>query len=77
MPEQYGLVECNVIAREHNNPTCKAVMKSWWQEYLSESKRDQLSFVHALFLNGITVNEVTTLGNNVFDNDAIRKRGHE
>lgn len=77
MPENYGLIECNVIAREHHNSVCKAVMKSWWEEFLKHSKRDQISFVHALYVNGVSVDDVATLGNNVFENDAIKKYGHE
>ena len=76
MPEQYGLIECNVIAREHHNPLCMKVMQDWWNEFRNYSKRDQISFVHVLFINGITVDEVGTLGNNVFENPALRKVGH-
>lgn len=76
MPENYGLIECNILAREHHNPICKAVMKTWWEEFMAQSKRDQLSFMHALYLHGITVDEVGVLGSNVFANMAIRKKGH-
>lgn len=76
MPCNYGLIECNVIARRHHDPICIAVMDDWWNEFMSQSKRDQLSFPHALYKNNISVDEVATLGNNVFENDAIRKNGH-
>lgn len=76
MPRNYGLIECNVIAREHNNLTCKKLMSEWWNEFLNYSKRDQISFVHVLFMNKISVEEIGTLGDNVFDNPAIRKVGH-
>lgn len=75
-PIQYGLVECNVIAREHNLEICKKVMDDWWHEFLFRSKRDQLSFPYVLYKNNIKVNDICTLGNNVFQNMAIRKRGH-
>ena len=77
MPENYGLIECNVIAREHHNSVCKAIMKSWWEEFIKHSKRDQISFAHALYVNGVSVDDVATLGNNVFENNAIKKYGHE
>ena len=76
MPENYGLIECNVIAREHNNPTCKKIMDEWWEEFRNYSKRDQISFIHVLYMNGIDSKEIGTLGDNVFDNPAIRKVGH-
>lgn len=76
MPCNYGLIECNVIARRHHDPICIAVMDDWWNEFMSQSKRDQLSFPHALYKNNISVDEVATLGNNVFENDAIRKYSH-
>lgn len=77
MPENYGLIECNVIAREHHNAVCKSVMDLWWEEFMKHSRRDQISFAHALYVNGVSVDDVATLGNNVFENDAIKKYGHE
>lgn len=76
MPEEYGMIECNVIARKHHNSICKTVMELWWSEFRDYSKRDQISFMHALYTNGVTAEDVATLGNNVFENDAIRKIGH-
>lgn len=76
MPRNYGLIECNVIAREHNNLICKKLMGEWWNEFLNYSKRDQISFVHVLFMNKIPVEEIGTLGENVYANPAIRKVGH-
>lgn len=76
MPRNYGLIECNVIAREHNNPTCKKIMEDWWEEFRNYSKRDQISFIHVLYMDRIDPKEIGTLGDNVFDNPAIRKVGH-
>ena len=75
MPKGYGLLECNVIARKHT-PLCEKIMGEWWEEFRTCSKRDQLSFPHVLYRNGIPVMEVATLGTNVFMNPAIRVVTH-
>lgn len=76
MPAHYGLLQCNVIARTHNNDKCKLIMEEWWEEYMKYSKRDQISLPHVLFKNGVSINEVGTLGNNVYKNPAIRVIRH-
>ncbi len=72
MPENYGLLECTVIAREHHNSTCIKIMEEWWREYSEYSNRDQISLPHVLFRNGIKVQEVGVLGNNVRENPSFR-----
>ncbi len=72
MPRHYGLLECNVIAREHHNSTCMKIMEEWWQEFEEYSKRDQISLPHVLFQNGIREKEVGVLGNNVWTNPSFR-----
>lgn len=76
MPEEYGLIECNIIAREHHNPICKKIMDDWWNEFMNYSKRDQISFAHVLYMNGIPVDKVGTMGNNVFMNPSFIKKRH-
>ena len=75
MPKNYGLMECNVIARRHSI-RCEEIMKMWWKEFLEYSKRDQLSLPHVLYENGIKVEDVATLGSNVFKNPALRVVTH-
>ena len=70
-PAHYGMLECNVLVRR-NNPVCKKLMEEWWKEFLTYSKRDQISIPYVLYKNGITVDEVGTLGNNVYENPAFR-----
>ncbi len=72
MPRHYGLLECNVIAREHHNRTCIKLMEEWWQEFEMYSKRDQISLPHVLYKNGIKVQEVGILGDNVRTNPSFR-----
>ncbi|MFA0052854.1 hypothetical protein AB4403_17655 [Vibrio breoganii] len=35
--------ECNIIYRKHNDPSVILAMRTWWSEFLSGIKRDQLS----------------------------------
>ena len=70
-PEHYGLLECNVIMR-NNSEKCKEVMSDWWTEYQTRSKRDQLSFPYVLYKNNIPVEDVGTLGENVYQNPSFR-----
>lgn len=71
-PQNYGLLECNVIVREHNNPICKKVMLDWWEQFLNRIKRDQVSLPFILYSNGIKIDEVAVLGNNVYSNFSFR-----
>jgi len=63
-PRQYGLAECNVIIRRHNDPAVKAAMDIWWDEIEKGSRRDQLSFNYALWRAGLVYQE---LGNGLVD----------
>ena len=65
-PSEYGLLACNILAREHNNPTCISIMEQWWYEFSNYVKRDQLSLPFVLYKNKIKVDEVATLGGNVY-----------
>lgn len=63
-PKGFGLFETNVIIREHNNEDCINIMNTWWREMDKHTKRDQLSFTYALWVNGKTSDYVLSLGNN-------------
>lgn len=76
MPGNYGLLQCNVIIREHNNPVCLDIMDHWWQEYMMYTKRDQVSLPHVLYLHGIEVNEIGILGSSVYSNPSFRVVNH-
>lgn len=64
-PENYGLLACDILVREHNNPLCIKVMEQWWVEFRDYVKRDQLSLPYVLFMNGIPIDAVVTLGGDV------------
>lgn len=71
MPLHFGLTEMPVIAREHNNPLCKKIMETWWNEFDNESQRDQLSFMYAVWKNGMTIADLAILGNDVRNNESL------
>lgn len=43
IPDKIGLWETNFLVRRHNDPACIQLMRRWWQEIQSGSRRDQLS----------------------------------
>jgi hypothetical protein len=43
-PRKSGLVQTNVLLRDHNNEQCKFLMEKWWEMIYNYSRRDQLSF---------------------------------
>ena len=70
-PTHYGLADCGIIARKHHHLFCVSLMEAWWKEFLTHSRRDQISFPYLLFKNGVRMAEVTTLGSNRMHNDAF------
>ena len=71
MPRHYGLLECNVIARKHNE-MCKTIMEEWWKEFMQYSKRDQISLPYVLYKHHIDVKDIATMGENVYKNPSFR-----
>lgn len=71
MPKKYGLCECGVIAREHEKDECKRIMTMWWEMFKNNIKRDQINLPVVLFLNNISVDEICTLGTNIYNNKSI------
>lgn len=76
MPKEYGLLEAPVIVREHNNPVCKKIMNEWWWEFITYSRRDQLSLPYVLWKNNIRIEEIGTMGDNLFHDFAFNKYKH-
>lgn len=75
-PENYGMVECPIILREHDNPTCQMVMEEWWTEFLANSKRDQVNLPLVLWRHGIRTTEIAGLGSDIYSNYAFLKVPH-
>ncbi len=76
MPKNYGMTECNVILRDHENKECVRIMESWWEHICSGIKRDQLYFTYVLFKCGHKVNELYVLGNNINSNPMFIREKH-
>lgn len=76
MPYHYGMVECAVIVREHNNPIMCSIMEEWWEEYYNHARRDQLSLPFVLYKKKINIDDITLLGNNIYKNTSFLIRKH-
>lgn len=57
-PRFFGLTENGVMVRQHNDKNCIRVMETWWNEILHNSRRDQLSFMYALWKNGFSLSDI-------------------
>lgn len=75
-PNNYGLLECNVIVRENNNAACKQIMENWRYEFYNNFQRDQVSLPYVLYKNGIKVKDLAVLGNDVYKNYSFRIEKH-
>jgi hypothetical protein len=50
-PENYGLLQSNILLRIHNDNNCIRLMEAWFNELRDNSHRDQLSFNYVLWKN--------------------------
>lgn len=76
MPSDYGMTTCNVIARDHSNLVCVKLMEDWWQEFMLNCRRDQLSFPYVAWKNGVSMMDIATLGNDVWYTDTLLVMDH-
>ncbi|WP_053429542.1 glycosyltransferase domain-containing protein [Rossellomorea marisflavi] len=68
-PKHAGLVESNVIVRNHNSSNVIEVMEDWWKEIEHHSRRDQLSFNYVAWKRNFTYGKLegsSRGGNNYF-----------
>ncbi len=75
-PVHYGLTDCIVIVRKHNDSNCIKVMNMWWKIFLQYPKRDQLGFGYALWKNGLSFNDVACLGINHMEEARFKSSAH-
>ena len=68
MPRHFGMCECNVIVRNHNNVNMKQLMEKWWKYYLEGVKRDQLYFTYTVYTSGFKFTDINTFGASVNNN---------
>ncbi len=76
IPERWGLVEAPVIARLHTDTRCISLMEDWWKNFITGSRRDQISLIETLWQNGIRPEHIATLGNNIYSCNLIIKTQH-
>lgn len=76
MPRHYGMCECNVIVRDHENPTMKHLMDEWWMHYFNGVKRDQLYFTYILYKNNFNFSDVYNFGASVNKNSLFIRIEH-
>ena len=76
-PENFGMVECNVLVSNLKNDNQKVIFNGWWEEYLkSESLRDQIALPYVLWKNKFKIEQIGNLGNNVNLNKSIKINSH-
>jgi len=75
-PKHYGLLENTVIAYMHNEKRVIRIVENWWRYIEKCCRRDQLSLPVVLYNNGVDVNAVCGLGDNLKENYAFRLEGH-
>lgn len=77
MPDNFGLIECNVLVREHNSESCKQLMELWWEEFInSKSYRDQLSLPFVIWHLGYTMKDIGFIESDVKNNISIQLLEH-
>ncbi|MBO4862859.1 MAG: DUF616 domain-containing protein [Eubacterium sp.] len=76
MPSHYGLLECPVIVRNHNQSECIEIMEAWWELFEKYPYRDQMLLPYVLFKRGIRPDELACLGNNVRFCSSFRRYQH-
>jgi hypothetical protein len=53
LPRATGLVEAGFIWRRHHDPVMQQLMKRWWAEITSHSRRDQISLCYLMWRDGV------------------------
>ena len=76
IPPHWGLLEASIIARKHLDDRCVDLMESWWDSFLANSRRDQISLVDTLWTKGIEPARIGTLGANLQRCDLFIQLGH-
>lgn len=76
MPDDFGLIETNMIVRKHNDEKCINLMESWWEEIRTWSKRDQLSLPFVIWQHGYTMKDFGFIGHEVRNNSSVQVELH-
>lgn len=63
-PSNFGMKECSIIIRKHNNGECKKIMSDWWEQVNLFTMRDQVSLPYVLWKNNKNIDYIQSLGFN-------------
>ena len=74
--DPWGLLEASIIARKHADPRCVELMEAWWEAFLANSRRDQISLIDTLWKAGIEPGRVGVLGSNLQRCDLFLQMRH-
>ena len=72
-PDDLGLFEMTVFIKRHNEPLVKETMKVWFDTYLKNTKRDQLSFMYSIWKTKLKVHPIKM---NVWNNQWVEHAKH-
>jgi hypothetical protein len=50
-PANFGLTANGLLLRRHNSIECIKIQEQWWEEFLNNSKRDQMSLMYIFWKN--------------------------
>ena len=75
-PHHFGLLENNVILRQHNDSQVVAVDEDWWAAYSAGIKRDQLHLMPALQKEGLNPSYLLPDGGNARNSSALKLVPH-
>ena len=72
-PHNFGLCEASIIVVDLDNPNSKKLMNDWWNELLnSGSGRDQIALPYVIWKNGMRMDDIGWLGDDLFANPKFR-----
>ncbi len=76
-PVHFGMNEATVIVSDLNNPESERLLDLWWEEFIkSESYRDQLAWPFVLWENGLLIEDIGNLGNDIYRNPLVEIERH-
>lgn len=74
MPKGFGLWECGMLFRYHNEQTIISAMSEWWNQLIKfEQFNDQISFSFVVWNKSLDVN---TINKNVREADYVEYQSH-
>lgn len=73
LPRKFGMLECGMIITDLHNEIGKRICQQWFEAYQNGAKRDQFSFVYALWKMGLGTDAIGDIspGHNILTNQDI------